>query len=85
LVEEEDIKKAHDRADSKDVGLGTNYSKEQEKEIEMDLSILSKKEKNKIINQKEKNAKKAMANSEKEAQTAKDKAEKEAKKGERSG
>jgi hypothetical protein len=49
--------------------------------MEVDLE----KERNKIINQRARNAKKATEKAEKEAQKAKDKSEREAKKGEKAG
>jgi hypothetical protein len=78
------VKKACDEADSKGVASGINNGKEQEGEIEVDLNVLPKKERIKIINQRARDAKKAIEKVEKEAQKAKEKAEKEAKKGERS-
>jgi hypothetical protein len=65
--------------------LGPNEGEEQEDEVEVDINLLPKKEKNKILNQRIKDAKKADGKAEKETQKAKDKAKKEAKKVEKSG
>jgi hypothetical protein len=84
-LEEEDVKKACVQADSKAAALGTNKGEEQEDEVEVDINQLPKKEKNKIILQRERDATKAKDKTHKEAQKAKDKLEKEAKKAEKSG
>jgi hypothetical protein len=83
--EEEDVKKAWNKAESKGVASGIDHGKEQDKEMEMDLSLPPEKEKNKIINQKTRDAKKATKKAKKEVQKAKDKVERKTKKGERSG
>jgi hypothetical protein len=77
-VEEEDVKKA-----SKGAALGFDHGEEQEEEVEVDLNLLSEKERNKILFQRTRDAKKATEKAEKEALKAKEKAVKEAKKGER--
>jgi hypothetical protein len=64
--------------------LGPNQGEMQEDEVEVDINLLPKKERNKILLQRERKAKKATDKAEKEAQKAKDKAEKEAKKVEKS-
>jgi hypothetical protein len=79
------VKKACDKADSKGVALGSDHSEEQEEEVEVDLNLHPKKKRNKIINQRTRDAKKGMEKAEKEAQKAKDKTKREAKKGERLG
>jgi hypothetical protein len=84
-VEEEDAKKACVQADSKGAALGPNQGEEQEDEVEVDINLLPEKEKNKILNQRVRDAKKVDEKAEKEAQKAKDKANKEAKKAEKSG
>jgi hypothetical protein len=84
-VEEEDAKKACVQADSKGAALGPNQGEEQEDVVEVDINQLPEKERNKILNQRIGDAKKAKEKAEKEAQKAKDKAEKEAKKAEKSG
>ena len=50
----------------------------QEDEVEVDISLLPKKEKNKILNQKAKDKERAKAKVDREAQKAKDKAVKDA-------
>jgi hypothetical protein len=65
--------------------LGPNQGEEQEDEVEVDINLLPEKEKNKILNQRVRDAKKVDEKAEKEAQKAKDKANKEAKKAEKSG
>jgi hypothetical protein len=52
--------------------------------VEVDINLLPKKEKNKICNQRIRDAKKANKKTRKEAQKAKDKAKKKAKKAEKS-
>jgi cation transport ATPase len=83
-VEEEDVKKSCNKADSKGTVTVPINAEEQDVEMEPDLSLLLKKERMKILNQKERDTKKAKVKAEKEAQKAKDKAERDAKKGERS-
>ena len=53
--------------------------------MEVDLNLLLEKERNKIIKQRARNAKKAIKKAKKEAQKVKDKAKREAKKGKRAG
>jgi hypothetical protein len=83
-VEEEDAKEACIQVDSKGAALGPNQGEEQEDEVEVDINLLPKKEKNKICNQRIRDAKKANKKTRKEAQKAKDKAKKKAKKAEKS-
>jgi hypothetical protein len=59
LVEEEDSKKACVQADSKDAALGPNQGEVQEDEVEVDINLLPEKERNKILNQRARDAKKA--------------------------
>jgi hypothetical protein len=84
-IEEEDAKKACVQVDSKGATLGPNQSEEQEDEVEVDINLLPEKERNKILNQRTRDAKKAKEKAMKEAEKAKDKAKKEAKKAEKSG
>jgi hypothetical protein len=92
-VEEEDVKIACDKANPKGAELGSDHVEVLEEENEVVLSLLPKKEKNKILNQRARDAKKAMEKVEKEAKRASDRAlreantaaEKEAKKAEKSG
>jgi hypothetical protein len=48
-VEEEDVKKACEKADSKDTTTCTDNAQEQDDEVEVDLNLLPEKEKNKIL------------------------------------
>jgi hypothetical protein len=86
-VEEEDAKKACDQADSKGTALGPNQGEVQddEVEVEMDINLLPEKEKNKILNQRTRDAERAKAKTDREAQRVKDKTERDAKKGGQSG
>jgi hypothetical protein len=84
-LEEEDVKKACVQADSKGAALGTNQSEEQEDEVEVDINLLLEKERNKILNQRARDKKKAEDKAEKDAEKAKEKEKKEGKKGEKSG
>jgi hypothetical protein len=49
-VEEEEVKVACDKADSKQSEVRSQLVEVQEEENEVDLSLLSEKEKNKILN-----------------------------------
>jgi hypothetical protein len=69
----------------KGAALNTNQDEEQEDEVEVDINQLPEKERNKIINQRKMDAKKAEDKAEKDAEKAKEKEKKEAKKGEKSG
>jgi hypothetical protein len=80
LVEEEDVKKACDKADLKGVALGSDHVKEQEEEVEVDLNLFPEKKRNKIINQRTRDAEKGKEKTKNEAKKAKDKADREAKK-----
>ena len=73
-IEEEDAKKACDQAD----GIVPYQGEVQEDEVEVDISLLPEKEKNKILNQRAKDKERAKAKADKEAQKAKDKALKDA-------
>jgi hypothetical protein len=84
-VEEEDAKKACDQADSQGAALGPNEGEVQDDEVEVDINLLPEKEKNKVLNQRKRDADRAKAKTDREAQRAKDKAERDAKKGGRSG
>jgi hypothetical protein len=83
-VEEEDAKKACDEADSLGAALGANQGEVQEDEVEVDINLLPEKEKNKVLNQKKRDADRAKAKTDREALRAKEKAERDAKKGRRS-
>jgi hypothetical protein len=85
LVEEEDAKKACDEADSPGATLGANQGEVQEDEVEVDINLLPEKEKNKVLNQRKRDADRAKAKTNREALRAKEKAERDAKKGGRSG
>jgi sRNA-binding protein len=69
-VEEEDVKKACEKADSKGAAVASDHGEEDEEEVEADINLLPEKEK-----------KKAKDKAEKEATKAKDKAAKQPKKG----
>jgi hypothetical protein len=84
-VEEEDAKKACVQADSKGVAVEPNQAEVQEDEVEVDINLLPEKERNKILNQRTRDAKRAKAKTDREAQRIKDKIERDAKKGGRSG
>jgi hypothetical protein len=83
--EEEDAKKACDQADSKAAAFGHNQGEVQEDEVEVDINLLLEKERNKILNQRTRDAERAKAKTDREAQKVKDKTERDAKKGGRSG
>ena len=76
-VEEEVVKAACDRADSKDAAPGTNQGDEQEDEVEVDINLLPEKEKTKAAAKKKKGNEKA--------EKTKEKVKKVGKKGEKSG
>jgi hypothetical protein len=84
-VEEENAKKACVQADSKGDALAPNQGEVQEDEVEVDINLHPEKERNKILNHKTREPKRAKARADKEAQKVKDKIERDAKKGERSG
>jgi hypothetical protein len=84
-VEEEDAKKACDQADSQGAALGPNQGEVQEDEVEVDINLLPEKDKNKVLNQRKRDADRAKAKTDREAQRAKDMVERDAKKGGRSG
>ena len=84
-LEEEDVKKACVQADLKGAALDTNQGEEQEVEVEVDMSFLPKKKRNKILNQRARDKKKVEDKAEKDAQKAKEKEKKEGKKCEKSG
>jgi hypothetical protein len=65
--------------------LGPNQGEVQEDEVEVDINLLPKKEKNKVLNQRKRDADRAKAKTGREALRAKEKAERDAKKGGRSG
>jgi hypothetical protein len=83
-IREEDVRKTCEIADSKGASKGaptvTDNAQEHEDEVEVDISLLPEKEKNKIIKQRERDAQKAEDKEEREAQKAKDKEERDAKK-----
>ena len=84
-VEEEDAKKACDQADS----TSPDQGEVQEDEVEVDISLLPEKERNKILNQRERAVERAKVKTDREAEKAKEKtrkdAERELKKSGRSG
>lgn len=49
-IEEEGVKISCDKANSRDVELGSNHVEVLEEEIEVDLSLLLEKERNRILN-----------------------------------
>jgi hypothetical protein len=57
----------------------------QEDEVEVDINLLPEKEKNKVLNQRKRDADRAKAKIDREALRAKGKAKRDAKKGRRSG
>ena len=69
-VEKEDVKIAYDKANSRSAMLGSNHIEVLEEENMVDLTLLPKKEKNKILNQKTSDAKKAVDKAEREATRA---------------
>jgi hypothetical protein len=79
-IQEEDVRKTCEMVDSKGAATVFDNAQEHEDEVEVDISLLPKKEKNKIIKQRERNAKKAEDKEEREAQKAKDKEERDVKK-----
>jgi hypothetical protein len=83
-IQEEDVRKTCEIVDSKGALKGaptvTDNAQEHEDEVEVDISLLPEKEKNKIIKQRERDTKKAEDKEEREAQKAKDKEERDAKK-----
>jgi hypothetical protein len=92
-VEEENVKIACDRADSKGAKVGSTHVEVPEEENEVDISLLPLKERNKILNQRTRDAQKAKDKVDREATRATVKAlmdsiaaaEKEARKAENSG
>jgi hypothetical protein len=79
------VKHACDKANSRGAEQGSDHVYLPEDVNEVDLTLLPKKERNRILNQRTRKAKKATNKAEKEAQKAKVKTDKEAKKGERTG
>jgi hypothetical protein len=79
-LKEEDVKQACVQADSKGAVLGSNQGEEQEDEVEVDISLLPEKERNKILNQRARDKKKAEDKAEKDAEKAKEKEKREGKK-----
>jgi hypothetical protein len=84
-VEEEEVKHACDKVDSRGAEQGSDHVDLPEDVNEVDLALLPEKKRNRILNQRTRIAKKATDKAEKEAQKAKDKTNREAKKGERVG
>ena len=58
-VDKEEMKIAYEKANSRSAKLGSDHIKVLEEVNEIDLSLLPEKEKNKILNQRAKDAKKA--------------------------
>jgi hypothetical protein len=83
-IQEEDVRKTCETVDSKGASkgapTGTDNAEEHEDEVQVDINLLPKKEKNKVLKQRERDAKKAEDKEEREAQKAKDKEERDAKK-----
>jgi hypothetical protein len=69
-VEEEEVKAACDKADSKGAEVRSQLVEVQEEENEVDLSLLPEKEKNRILNQRTRDAKKATDKADREATRA---------------
>jgi hypothetical protein len=59
LVEEEDVKKACEKANSKGAMVASDHGEEQEEEVEVDINLLPEKKKNKTLLQREKENTKA--------------------------
>jgi septal ring factor EnvC (AmiA/AmiB activator) len=70
LVEEEEVKAACNKADSKGTDVRSQLVEVHEEENEVDLSLLLEKEKNKILNQRARDAKKATDKADREATRA---------------
>jgi hypothetical protein len=70
LAEEEDVEMAYDQANSKGAALDSNNSEVQEEEVEVDLNLLPKKERNKILKQRTRDVKKVTDSVEMEATRA---------------
>jgi hypothetical protein len=93
LVEVEEVKISCNKVNSTGAELGSDHIKVLEEENEVDLSLLPEKERNKILNQRTRDAKKAADKAEREATRAIAKAlreatavaEKEARKAKKSG
>jgi hypothetical protein len=79
-IQQEDVRKTCEMADLKGAPTVFDNAQEHEDEVEVDISLLPEKKKNKIIKQGERDAKKAEDTEEREAQKAKDKEDREAKK-----
>ena len=77
-AEEEVVKDACDRDDSRVGQVGSNRAEVEEEENEVDLSVLPEKERNRILAQRERVAKKAADKEEREAKKVADKEEREA-------
>jgi hypothetical protein len=56
LVQEKDVKKACEKADSKDVAVASDHGEEEEEEVEVDINLLPEKEKKKAKDKAEKEA-----------------------------
>lgn len=67
LIDEEDVKKACEKAHSRGATVASNHNEEQEEEVEVDVNLFPEKEKNKIIILREKEAHKAKDKVDKEA------------------
>jgi hypothetical protein len=66
-IQEEDVRKTCETADSKGAPTVTDNAQEHEDEVEVDINLLPEKEKNKILKQRERDAKKAEDKEEREA------------------
>jgi flagellar biosynthesis GTPase FlhF len=79
-IHEDNVRKTCETVDSKGAPTVTDNAQEHMDEVEVDINLLPEKEKNKILKQRERNAKKAEDKEEREAHKAKDKEERDAKK-----
>ena len=80
-VENKVVKIAYDKANSQVGEARYTHVDVLEEENEVDISLLPEKERNKILNQRTRDAERAKAKIDREVQKAKDKAERDAKKG----
>jgi hypothetical protein len=67
VIEEEDVKTAYEKADPRGVKLGSDYVVVPEEVSKVDIALLPEKERNKILLQREREAKKTMDKAEKDA------------------
>jgi hypothetical protein len=67
VIEEEDVKTAYEKADPRGVKLGSDNVVVPEEVSKVDIALLPEKERNKILLQREREAKKTMDKAEKDA------------------